>query len=417
MKDRFVLLLILLLLTIGQNAHASCAVDITIEDSQRLYQRGLELEKSGSYWLALRAYVEAQRYSCDNQNHLTGLRAAEKAAALAKRAVVDPLREKRWFDSTEIQPGVFQWHELGGHFNLADDALISALKQSSQNMELVNFALLHFSARNLATFASNRQLAIRAAGPYQLNPENYRFVTQLPKKNVSLWISKVSAHITDEYLGARQALESQQFKPGINVQQALQIQQQHSQFQQQWGGDRLAQALADLDKASDWQRLEPDARQATELQQQIDVTRTNLANRIMRFADAPSLLETAKDIYLRANESRLVNKSKVVAKSKGDAAMEVEQFAKAAEFYRIADMFAEENLARAAMENSTAQQIESQMGMHEFGQWQSAIPDPVEIKRLQEMALELQRQFSKQSNEALELDNNSDENLADELGL
>ena len=145
-------------------AHADCAADATIADTQRAYAKAQQFERDGDKAAAFANYVAAQEGTCDANPVETA--AAKRAAALALTLGAAAEREGNFERAFEI-------YDSGGQYTAADRVLMAWVRSQPDSRAVFEKARQELDYRAMPAFQSNN--AVRAQRNRGLSSESTAF--------------------------------------------------------------------------------------------------------------------------------------------------------------------------------------------------------------------------------------------------
>jgi hypothetical protein len=389
MKPYAYLLLAVLGTLCARPVLADCAADATVAEVRAAYDRGQQREKSGDARGALSAYVEAQQYTCDTNP--VDAEAARRAARLAMPLANDARLRG---DLAEA----FELYEMGGHFAIADGALIAWITAQPDDPALHARARQHFSYRTQAAFAQNEALRILAAGAYKPDPRHIAAVNAMPARGVERALADEAAAFDEQYLAAYQALIRSRPANSTDIAALQQFTARAQAFQARHPGDALRRSLQALQRAQAWER-ESDPKLAAALGKlRADRAASRAIQLTGKYADTPALLERALD-YLGhgVSDSTLrepgMMRVRQQAEALGDSAASRQSFDLAIEYYGIARADAKSDRMRSQRQALAQQQMQPAIAamQRDAQALMAQFSDPQKVAEMKRQAQEIQR--------------------------
>ncbi|MGE3958649.1 MAG: hypothetical protein AB7H96_18195 [Vicinamibacterales bacterium] len=339
---------------IATPALADCPVTATeAQEILRAFPAAEAAERSNRLTDALDLYVKAQGFLCDGNPNAA--QAARRAAALSL-PFAKAAEQRGTFDEA------FRRYEQGGHYGLADRALLSHLRRHPDDVSLVGRHISHFAQRSLASFAENHRDQLAAAGAYLSDATLRSELEAMPTRGIERAMTREAAAFDERYLAERVRLVQARPEPDADNMAAMQSAiAAEEAFRKKWPGDLVKQAQEQLLLARQWAAIVPDGealRTRTD-----EATRARAESRasilIEKYAGAPEMLEAAADYYrslehLTPAESR-VTRVRSRAATLGDRARAEGRFTLAIDYYDVAGLSEKAELVRAQRQEAVMQ--------------------------------------------------------------
>lgn len=338
------------------NAFADCPItQQEIAATMRAFPAAQAAEKASRPKEALALYVQAQGPTCDPNPNAAA--AAKRAAALAPALATAAEQRGEWAQAFEL-------YEQGGHYAVADRALMQMLRASKDDVALVGRHYQHFQHRGEASFAENNRHQIAAAGPYSLDQALRRELEAMPRQGIERAMAKETTLFSDAYLAERMRLTASRPEPGYNTMGSMQTAMAAEQaFQQKYPNDPLKQSLQLLQLARQWASLSgDDALVKATAAQTLARAEARAAALQSKYAEAPELLEAAADYYRSVdNLSPAAPRLAMItsqAMTLGDQSKAKGKLTLATAYYRLADAGDKAEAVRAQQQQQAMQQAQ-----------------------------------------------------------
>jgi len=404
-------------LLMQNDAVADCAGN-NVQDAKRAYERALALEKQGNGKDAVFAFAAAQGYVCENHNPYEA-DAARRAAPLAL-SIGDAAEKKG-----DLRLA-FEIYEAGGHFALADHALMQIVRARQDEPGAWQEARSHFDGRTLEAFKVNRAAALKVTGPYQVDTRFIEEVKGMPARAVKRAAQREAAAFNEEYL--REYVQLVQSRPddaadAAEIQRAISAQQA---FAQKWKGQDLPKAsLEAMELMRLWAFNSGDqafTRQVTGRVAQLGEQR--IQTLVQKYSGAPELLEHAMsmlrvlDLDPAKREARLAS-LRTQARELGDQAYAKRRYTLAAAYYEAAGDSAKAETVRKEQNQLATQKM--QPAIDEANRQAEALAkhfnDPAAVDAMRAQAEQARKAIEQQRESAKHTNRKKADELEAELGL
>jgi hypothetical protein len=411
------LLLTLACAGLMNQAHADCAADATIADTQRAYAKAQQFEREGNKAAAFANYVAAQEGTCEANPVETA--AAKRAAALALTLGAAAERQGNFERAFEI-------YDNGGQYTAADRVLMAWVRSQPDSRSVFEKARQELDYRALPAFHSNNAVRLSVTAAYHPNPLHLAEVLAMPGIGAQRALQKEMAAFNEQYLRDYMRLiqarpddltDSDAMQSFMNAQQdfsrthtyedPIKASRDALEQMQSWEAATFDQAVAARIRALRQQRLE---------QRIVLLTKS--------FAGAPQFLEAAKD-YQRAlrlddaaTKARLAS-VKAQAARLGDEAKANGRYTLAAEYYEVAEDDAKAAAVREAQQKLAMNKMQPSIDQmkKQAEAMQKQFGDPAKVQAMREQALAMQKSLQQQRQTNAENQAKSAAELEKELGI
>lgn len=398
-------------------AFADCAGE-NATDKKRHYQQALAFQAKADDWGAAQAFNRAVGYVCAGEKNTVEKDAAERAAEIGLRRGKKASQTKQLLNTESPQLSAYHWFELGGHFAMADDALINGLKQSAYDVRTVRMAIEHFDNRELTAFNSNNAAKIAATQAYRTDPKHSDLVRKIPGQQVERGFARLDKLLDPAFLQKKAELERKQLvlKPG-DMAGAAKLQRESTAFHQRWSNDPLRAMQDGYSEVHAWIQLVRSPER-----EQLETRRLKHMNALGRslmgnYSSSPDLMNEAMNYFRESQDEAMQKHIRQAALKEARKAESEQHYRLAASLYQLADEYELAEQADQKAGEQTEQASDAMVpSMAEMLELQKQFNDPEAIKAMQAQAMEMQKQIQAQQKAGKSSDQETDE-LADELGL
>ena len=396
-------------------AQADCA-GASLEETKQRFVQAETYERAGQKRDALAAYVAAQEYTCEANP--VELRAAQQAAVLALSLAQDAERANDY-------DAAYRLYDDGGHFALADRALLTLLRAQQEEPALYARAREFFEYRASPAFQANNRVRLTVTGPYSANAQHLLALRAMPQAGAERAFKAEAAAFDERYL--REYVELMQSRQEDQTDQVAvqRFATQMQSFNQRWANDPLQRSRDALQLAHAWSVASDDVSVANKIAAK---RRERLEQRVLTitrsYARAPQLLDaaieyqTAMHIDEEAKQSR-VTAIRNQAAMLGDQAMRQKRFGLAADYYAVARLDGKANSAREQQRQFAMTKMQPTIDAmrRQAEDMQKAFSDPQKIKEMQEQARAVQQALQAQQRAHARSNSKQADDLEKELGL
>jgi hypothetical protein len=390
------LLLTLACAGLMNQAHADCAADATIADTQRAYAKAQQFEREGNKAAAFANYVAAQEATCEANPVETA--AAKRAAALALTLGAAVERQGNFERAFEI-------YDSGGQYTAADRVLMAWVRSQPDSRSVFEKARQELDYRALPAFQSNNAVRLSVTAAYHPNPLHLAEVLAMPGIGAQRALQKEMAAFNEQYL--RDYMRLIQTRPddltdGDAMESFMNAQQEFSRTHTY--EDPIKASRDALEQVQSWEAATFDQAVAARIRA---LRQQRLEQRIVlltkSFAGAPQFLEAAKD-YQRAlrldegaTKARLAS-IKAQAARLGDEATDKGRYTLAAEYYEVAEDEAKAAAVREAQQKLAMNKMQPSIDQmkKQAEEMQQQFGDPAKVQAMREQALAMQKSLQQQ---------------------
>ena len=377
-------------------AHADCAANATIADTQRAYANAQQFERDGNKAAAFANYVAAQEGTCEANPVETA--AAKRAAALA--LTLGGAAEKQGnFERA------FDIYNSGGQYTASDRVLMAWVRSQPDSRAVFEKARQELEYRAMPAFQSNNAIRLSITAAYHPNPLHLAEVLAMPSMGAQRALQKEMAAFNEQYL--RDYMRLVQMRPddptdAEAMQRFVNAQQEFSRTHTY--EDPIKASRDALEQVQSWEAATFDRAVAARIGA---LRQQRLEQRIMlltkSFAGAPQYLEAAKD-YQRAlrlddaaTQARLAS-VKAQAARLGDEAKANGRYTLAAEYYDVAEDDAKAAAARETQQQLAMNKLQPSIDQmkKQAEEMQKQLGDPTKVEVMREQALAMQKSLRQQ---------------------
>ena len=402
--------LLLSTLAICGRALADCPLG-SAYDAGKAYEKGQALEKQGKKQAALQFYVQAQQPVCDDKNPYEAL-AAKRGAPLGLE--LGTAAEK----AGDFQ-NAYGFYEEGGHFALADAAMMRMVRADRDNTSSFMNARTHFEER--ARRARN--------GGYTPDPKLVAEVAAMPKQAIDRHSKAEVAAYNEQYLADMVQISQNQVVDITDMAATQRSAAAQSAIAQKWKYQDLMQVSQEsLDAMRRWASVSNDA--ALEKSTLAQVTQRaghHIQALTQRFSGAPALLDQAITFVPllgleSAQQEARIAAIKAQANRLGDESNSKQRSLLAIQYYSVADEQAKSDALQAKMSQQTLQKLQPSIdqAQKQAEELKKQYGDPAKVQAMREQAeaaRKAMQQQQAQANAKSASNKKSAEQLEKELGL
>ena len=389
-----------------------------VRDMKRSYDNAKAAESQGKREDALFFYHGAEGSVCENNNPYEA-DAAKRAAPLALE--LGAAAEKRGdFDKARLL------YEAGGHFGLADRALMASIRTEALEPRAYASGKEHFRNRTASWFAPNNAAALKVTGPYEPDPKLIAELEALPGKSIEYYTKKEAAGFNEDMLRDHvQVVQAQPDDPtdAGALQRMISAQQA---FQQKWKAQGSTQPSMDaLQVLRAWSGVVEDKNLATSLTTKVATMSEQRATTLRtKFFGAPNLLQEAMDYYFVPGSDRSAIDPKVAAVRAqaiklGDEANAKNRYSLAGEYYDVADARDKADAVRERGRQVAMKKMQPQIDQarKQAEAIQKEFSDPAKVAEMQRQAAVAKKALQEQQAGAKAGNRKGADDLSKELGL
>ena len=413
------LLMIGALLLCGR-ALADCPLG-SAYDKGIAYQKGQALEKQGKKAEALELYVETQGEVCDPTNPY------EEGAA--KRAAPIGLE----LGSAAEKAGDFRkaqdFYGMGGHFALADKAMMHSVRQEKDGPNVYVNAREHFEARARIAAAKKPSAALKAAGPYSLDPKLVAEVDAMPKQAIDRASAREIKGFNEAFLREFVQLLTTRSDDLTDMAALHRTSAAQTAFSQKWSHESYLQNSEEaLELMRRWSKVTDDAALAKATEAQVAQRAEHHAQTIVqKYSGAAALLTNAITFVELiglddAKQAARVTAIKAQASKLGDEANAKARYLAAMEYYQVSGEKAKGEAIQAKVQQQAMQKMQPGIdkALKQAEEMQKQFGDPAKVQAMREQAeaaRKAMQQQQSQANAKSASNKKSAEDLEKELGL
>jgi hypothetical protein len=402
--------LLLSTFAICESALADCPLG-SAYDAGKAYEKGQVLEKQGKKEEALQLYVRAQQAVCDDTNPY--------AAPAAKRGAPLGLELGAAAEKAGDFHNAYGFYDQGGHFALADAAMMHTVRAERDNTSSYVNARKHFEDRAQQT----------RSGSYTPDAKLVAEVAAMPKQAIDrAWKTELASY-NEQYLADMVQISQSQTSDLSDMAAMQRAGVAQSALAQKWKYQDLMQLSEDsLDRMRRWATVSGDAAlEKSTLAQVTQRAEHHVQALTQKFSGSPGLLEKASAfvplIGLDAGkEAARIAAIKAQANRLGDESNGKQRYLLAIAYYNAAGERAKSEAVQARASQLAMQKMQPSIdqAQKQAEEFRKQYGDPAKVQAMRdqaEAARKAMQQQQAQANAKSASNKKSSEQLEKELGL